>query len=77
MEWLVRLAFIFFVLIGVYSVTFHYLMLLEDRDDSWISGLYWTFTTMSTLGLGDITFTSDVGKIFTIAVQLSGMVFVG
>jgi hypothetical protein len=58
-----------------YSVLFHLLMLYEGRQYSWITGFYWTLTTMSTLGFGDITFTSDAGKIFSVVVLLSGIVF--
>jgi hypothetical protein len=38
---------------------------------SWITGLYWTLTAI-TLGFGDITFHSDLGRGFTILVLLSG-----
>ncbi len=62
----------FFVL---FSVLFHMIMLYEGRRYSWVTGFYWTLTTMSTLGFGDITFTSDAGKIFSVVVLLSGIVF--
>ena len=62
------------VLILVYSVLFHVLMALEDRSHSWLTGLYWTLTTMSTLGFGDITFDSDLGRGFSVLVLLSGIV---
>ena len=45
-------------------------MVYEGRSYSWITGFYWTLTTMSTLGFGDITFTSDIGKIFSVVVLL-------
>ncbi|MFQ5828393.1 MAG: potassium channel family protein [Candidatus Methylomirabilia bacterium] len=59
----------------LYSVLFHFLMAREGREFSWMTGLYWTLTTMSTLGFGDITFTSDLGRFFSMWVLLSGMVF--
>lgn len=59
----------------IYSVLFHVLMLYEGRDFSWITGVYWTLTVMSTLGFGDITFQTDVGLFFTLMVLLSGVVF--
>jgi voltage-gated potassium channel len=62
-------------LIILYSVLFHYLMAYEGREESWITGLYWTLTVMSTLGFGDITFHSDLGRLFSIVVLLSGIVF--
>jgi len=63
------------VLVAVYSVLFHFIMEAEGRDHSWITGVYWTLTVMSTLGFGDITFQSDLGKAFSIVVLLSGMIF--
>ncbi len=50
-------------------------MELEGRYYSWVTGIYWTLVVMSTLGFGDITFTSDIGKIFSIIVLISGVVF--
>ncbi len=50
-------------------------MVSEGQDHSWITGFYWTLTVMTTLGLGDITFQSDLGKIFSIVVMLSGVIF--
>jgi len=62
-------------MVTVYSVLFHYLMAWEDRQYSWITGVYWTLTVMSTLGFGDITFHTDLGLLFSIVVLLSGTVF--
>ncbi len=60
--------------IVLFSVIFHFLMAyVEGRYFSWATGLYWTLTVMSTLGFGDITFTSDVGRIFSVIVLLSGV----
>ena len=61
-------------LVTLYSVLFHLIMLAEGRQHSWITGFYWTLTVMSTLGFGDITFVSDLGRLFSIVVLLSGMV---
>jgi Trk K+ transport system NAD-binding subunit len=73
----IRLLAGFLLMLGsivtLYSVLFHFIMLLEDKDYSMITGFYWTLTVMSTLGFGDITFTSDTGKIFSIIVLLSGI----
>lgn len=62
------------VLITFYSVAFHFVMLAENKNFSWITGLYWTLTVMTTLGFGDITFASDLGKVFSIIVLLTGVV---
>lgn len=60
--------------IVLFSVVFHLIMVSEGQDHSWITGLYWTLTVMSTLGFGDITFQSDMGRAFTIVVLVWGIV---
>ncbi|MGD8338439.1 MAG: NAD-binding protein [Desulfobacterales bacterium] len=62
-------------MVTVYSILFHFLMIFENREFSWVTGFYWTLTVMSTLGFGDITFTTDLGKVFSIIVLMSGIVF--
>lgn len=62
------------LIIFIYSVLFHVLMMYEGRQYSWISGFYWTLTVMSTLGFGDITFHSDLGRLFSMLVLFSGVV---
>lgn len=68
------LALVVFMII-IYSVIFHYIMTYEGKTYSWVTGIYWTLTVMSTLGFGDITFSSDAGKIFSIIVLMSGVFF--
>ncbi len=63
-------------LIAIYSVIFHFLMLREGQEHTWITGVYWTLTVMSTLGFGDITFHTDLGRLFSIVVLLSGTIFI-
>jgi Trk K+ transport system NAD-binding subunit len=74
-----RVLGIFFLvlagLIVLYTVGFHLLMLREGQEHTWITGLYWTLTVMSTLGFGDITFHTDLGRVFSILVLASGMIF--
>ena len=72
---LLRFLAVVAALVAVYSVIFHYIMEYEGRSESWITGVYWTLTVMSTLGFGDITFESDLGKIFSTVVLLSGIIF--
>jgi len=73
----VLLKFLFGITMAiiVYSVLFHFIMEYEDKQHSWITGFYWTLTVMSTLGFGDITFSSDLGRVFSIIVLLSGIFF--
>ncbi|MDT0295400.1 potassium channel family protein [Mesonia ostreae] len=61
------------IVIVVYSILFHFIMGLEGQNHSWVTGFYWTLTVMSTLGFGDITFHSDLGRLFSIIVLLSGI----
>lgn len=75
----VKRLLIFLLVLGsiitVYSLLFHAIMLYEGKNFSFTTGFYWTLTVMSTLGFGDITFSSDLGRIFSIVVLLSGMLF--
>ncbi|HSM65183.1 MAG TPA: NAD-binding protein [Ilumatobacteraceae bacterium] len=66
---------VFLVMVTVFSALFHELMDSEGRSYSWPTSVYWTLTTMTTLGFGDITFESDAGRIFSIVVLLSGSTF--
>jgi voltage-gated potassium channel len=61
-------------IITLYSTVFHLLMVYENQHYSWITGFYWTLTVMSTLGFGDITFSTDLGLLFTLLVLLSGVI---
>jgi len=72
---LFKFLFVLVVLVAIYSVAFHFLMALEGQDYSWITGVYWTLTVMTTLGFGDITFHTDLGRLFSIVVLLTGVVY--
>lgn len=71
---LFRFLLVLTALVVIYTVLFHVLMVRENQQHSWITGFYWTLTVMSTLGFGDITFKSDLGRVFSMVVLLSGMV---
>jgi Trk K+ transport system NAD-binding subunit len=71
---LVRYLLLLVGVIFVFTVAFHFIMLYEGKSHSWITGLYWTLTVMSTLGFGDITFQSDLGRLFSVLVLLTGIV---
>lgn len=72
---LVRLLGVLLGLIVVYSVAFHWLMAREGQQHTWLTGVYWTLTVMSTLGFGDITFHTDIGRLFSLVVLITGVVF--
>lgn len=75
LKFMFRFIVMVVLLVILYSFIFHALMVSEGRGDQYsaITGLYWTLTVMSTLGLGDITFNSDLGRIFSLCVTLSGI----
>ena len=62
------------VIVTVYSAVFHVFMAREGQSHSWLTGLYWTVQTMTTLGFGDVTFTSDAGRAFSMVVLATGVV---
>ncbi|MBQ7584942.1 MAG: NAD-binding protein, partial [Desulfovibrionaceae bacterium] len=70
---ILRFLSMLIILIVLYASLFDYLMQLEGRDYSFVTGVYWSVTVMSTLGFGDITFQSDLGKLFSILVLFSGI----
>jgi voltage-gated potassium channel len=68
------LAFLL-ALITLYAAVFHVIKIdVEHEQHSWVTGFYWTLVVMTTLGFGDITFSSDIGRVFSIVVLLSGVV---
>jgi voltage-gated potassium channel len=73
---LLRYFVFLIVMVTAYAVLFHLIMgRVEGQQHSWITGFYWTLVVMTTLGFGDITFTSDIGRVFSIVVLVSGVVF--
>lgn len=72
---MVFLALAFIAMVVLFSSLFHFLMEREGRAYSWATSVYWTLTTMTTLGFGDITFESDAGRLFSVVVLLSGSTF--
>ncbi len=72
---LAKFVLVLTALVVVYSVVFHFIMEHEGQDHTWITGFYWTLTVMSTLGFGDITFESDLGRVFSMVVLGTGIIF--
>ncbi|CAN5273460.1 potassium channel protein [soil metagenome] len=59
----------------LFGLIFQYIMFLEGQQYTLIDGFYWTLVTMSTLGYGDIVFTSTTGRVFSMIVLMSGVLF--
>ena len=72
---LLKLIVLLVGMVLLFSVLFHVVMAYEGEQHSWLTGIYWTIVAMSTLGFGDITFESDLGRMFSVLVVVSGMVF--
>jgi voltage-gated potassium channel len=70
-----RFLLLLAALVTTHGVLFHVLMAWEGQEHSWLSGFYWVFVVMSTLGFGDITFQSDIGRVFSVIVLMSGVLF--
>ncbi len=73
-----RLILFVLLLIGVmmlFTFLFQVISSYEGQEHSWIAGFYWTMVTMSTLGFGDIVFHTDLGRVFSAVVLLTGVVF--
>lgn len=61
---------------SLFAVLFHLIMQYEGRPTySWLDGYYWLMVTMSTLGYGDIVFETQLGRMFSIVVIFSGLIF--
>lgn len=71
---LLRYCALLVAVVLLYGWLFHVLMAREGQDHSWFTGVYWALTVMSTLGYGDITFTTDLGRGFSTIVLLTGLV---
>lgn len=62
------------LLLIAYSGIFLFLMhRIEGRQYSLIDAIYWVITAITTVGFGDIVFTSTIGRIFSVVVSLSGI----
>ncbi len=72
---LVSYVLLLVVIVALSATGFHLIMYyVEGQEHSWITGVYWALTVMTTLGFGDITFHSDMGRLFSIVVLLTGVV---
>ena len=49
----------------------------EERSEpiGWVESFYWVLTTMSTLGYGDITFSENNGRLFSMVVMFTGVFY--
>ncbi len=68
--------FAFSFLVSLYTVLFIAIMRnFEGKCYTLVDGLYWVLSTITTVGYGDIHFTTPIGRIFSIVVMVSGVLF--
>lgn len=62
----------------IYVLTFEHLMIFENqpKNANLITAIYWATTTIATVGYGDVVFTSLPGRLFTIIVQILGIMLI-
>ena len=71
----------FFVVLAVFVIIYMNLyrsFMGAEREGEfigWVEAFYWVLTTMSTLGYGDITFSGDTGRLFSMAVMFTGVFY--
>jgi voltage-gated potassium channel len=73
---MVRLVLIFAASVLVFSAGFHTIMDYEGNNYTWWTSIYWTLVTMSTLGFGDIVFETDLGRMYSVVVLLTGALLI-
>ncbi len=75
----------FTALVTVFMVAVHWISLcwimiapieaslVQDRLTHYITAMYWTVTTLTTIGYGDITPTNNQGRLFTMVIMILGV----
>jgi Trk K+ transport system NAD-binding subunit len=70
---LLKFGVVLAAFVVLFSLVFQVLMAREGQEHDWLVGIYWTLTTMSTLGYGDIVFQSAAGRAFSMVVLVTGV----
>lgn len=73
---------LFWVIIGLNVIACGWVMIspqyrIGNHFDDYVMGLYWTVTTLTTVGYGDMTPVSSFARIYTMFVMLVGVVMYG
>ena len=72
-----KFVLILLCFVAVYMVVFKNLWANDPKggEASWVDCFYWTLTTMSTLGYGDMTFAGSEGRLFSMLVMFTGVIY--
>ncbi len=71
-----KFVIILLCFVTVYMFVFKNLWETETETEvSWVDSFYWTLTTMSTLGYGDIVFQEEAGRMFSMLVMFTGVIY--
>ena len=71
-----RFAAVLFLFVFVYMHIYRHLMSIERSEEvGFVESIYWVLTTMSTLGYGDITFSGNNGRLFSMLVMFTGVFY--
>lgn len=73
----IHYGFGYLLLIIVYTMVFYFNSKGLGLDESFIDSLYLSLVTITTLGFGDITPSTDLGKIVTSSAALFGILMLG
>jgi voltage-gated potassium channel len=74
---IVRLGLVFLGAVLLFAAGFQVIMTaVEGRDFTWLTAVYWTLVTMTTLGFGDIVFESDAGRMYSLVVLMAGALLI-
>jgi len=66
------------LIVIIYILLFEYLMILEGQPGNAnpITAIYWATSTIATVGYGDVVFTSLAGQLFSVLVQVVGIILI-
>lgn len=66
------------LLLVSYVLLFKHIMILENQPENAnaITAIYWATTTIATVGYGDVVFRSLLGRVFSIVMQVMGIVLI-
>ncbi len=71
-----KFVLILLCFVTAYMMVFKNLMEAERGTTvNWVDCFYWVLTTMSTLGYGDITFKGGDGRLFSMLVMFTGVIY--